>query len=133
VSRPWDDLLVGEELMFRTVEPPRDARFEPLPADLDLRVATALAASGIDRLYAQQGETWEAAARGEDVIVTTATASGKSLAFNLPVLDAIAREPTARALYLYPTKALTQDQARSLARLRLGGVRPAIYDGDTEP
>ena len=67
------------------------------------------------------------------MIVTTATASGKSLAFNLPVLDAIAREPTARALYLYPTKALTQDQARSLARLRLGGIRPAIYDGDTEP
>ena len=90
-------------------------------------------ASGIDGLYAQQAETWEAAARGENVIVTTGTASGKSLAFNLPVLDAIAREPTARALYLYPTKALTQDQARSLARLRLAGVRPAIYDGDTEP
>ena len=67
------------------------------------------------------------------MIVTTGTASGKSLAFNLPVLDRIAREPTARALYLYPTKALTQDQARSLARLRLGGIRPAIYDGDTEP
>ena len=133
LTRPWDDLLFGEELASRTSEPPRDARFEPLPADLDPRVAAALAASGIDRLYAQQGETWEAAARGEDVIVTTATASGKSLAFNLPVLDAIAREPTARALYLYPTKALTQDQARSLARLRLGGIRPAIYDGDTEP
>ena len=65
--------------------------------------------------------------------MTTGTASGKSLAFNLPVLDAIAREPTTRALYLYPTKALTQDQARSLARLRLPGLRPAIYDGDTEP
>ena len=66
------------------------------------------------------------------MIVTTATASGKSLAFNLPVLDAIVREPTSRALYLYPTKALTQDQARSLARFRLPGLRPAIYDGDTE-
>ncbi len=87
-------------------------------------MAAALGESGIDRLYMQQGETWEAAARGENVIVTTGTASGKSLAFNLPVLDAITREPTARAFYLYPTKALTQDQARSLARLRLAGSAP---------
>jgi DEAD/DEAH box helicase domain-containing protein len=64
-------------------------------------------------------------------VVTTGTASGKSLAFNLPVLDAIARDPKIRALYLYPTKALSQDQARALAELRLKGLRPAIYDGDT--
>ena len=61
----------------------------------------------------------------------TGTASGKTLAFNLPVLDAIARDPKARALYLYPTKALAQDQARSLTALGVPGVRPAIYDGDT--
>src|SRR6185312_4666021 len=65
-------------------------------------------------------------------IVTTGTASGKSLAFNLPVLDAIARNPKARAVYLYPTKALGQDQARALAALNVKGLRPAIYDGDTE-
>jgi len=65
------------------------------------------------------------------VVVTSGTASGKSLAFSLPVLDAIAREPGARALFLYPTKALTQDQGRWLARLGLPGLRPAIYDGDT--
>ncbi len=64
-------------------------------------------------------------------MVTTGTASGKSLAFSLPVLDAIARERTARALFLYPTKALAQDQARWLARLGQRGLRPAIYDGDT--
>ena len=64
-------------------------------------------------------------------MVTTGTASGKTLAFNLPVLDAIARDPKTRALYLYPTKALSQDQARALAELRLKGLRPAIYDGDT--
>ena len=97
------------------------------------RFAAALAAAGIDGLYAQQAEAWEAAARGENVIVTTAPPRGSRSRFNLPVLDAIAREPTTRALYLYPTKALTQDQARSLARLRLPGLRPAIYDGDTEP
>jgi DEAD/DEAH box helicase domain-containing protein len=133
VTRPWDDLLAGEELAFRTTEPSRKARLEPLPADLDPRAEAALTRSGIDGLYALQAEAWEAAGRGENVIVTTGTASGKSLAFNLPVLDAIARQPASRALYLYPTKALTQDQARGLARYRLEGLRPAIYDGDTEP
>ena len=128
----WDDLLAGEELAYRTTEPARTARLESLPGGLDRRVAEALAAGGVTGVYAQQAETWEAAARGEDVIVTTATASGKSLAFNLPVLDAVVREPASRALYLYPTKALTQDQARGLGRLRLPGLRPAIYDGDTE-
>ncbi|HLG09805.1 MAG TPA: DEAD/DEAH box helicase [Gaiellaceae bacterium] len=86
---------------------------------------------GVTSLYRHQAEAWEAARRGENVIVTTGTASGKSLAFNLPVLDAIAREPKTRALYLYPTKALAQDQARALTELRLKGLRPAIYDGDT--
>ena len=77
-------------------------------------------------LYAHQAETWEAVARGESVVVTTGTASGKSLAFSLPVLDAIAREPATRALFLYPTKALAQDQARWLASLGLRG--PAARD-----
>jgi DEAD/DEAH box helicase domain-containing protein len=132
VSRAWDDLLSGEELAYRGAEPAAAARLEPLPAGLHPRVLAALEAAGVSGLYAQQAETWEAAGRGENVIVTTGTASGKSLAFNLPVLDAIAGEPTTRALYLYPTKALTQDQARSLAGLRIPGLRPAIYDGDTE-
>ena len=66
-------------------------------------------------------------------MVSTGTASGKTLAFNLPVLNALAADPKHRALYLYPTKALAQDQARSLAAFRLPGLRAAIYDGDTEP
>ncbi|HEY1285680.1 MAG TPA: DEAD/DEAH box helicase, partial [Solirubrobacterales bacterium] len=66
-----------------------------------------------------------------NLVITSGTASGKSLAFNLPVLDGIARDPKRRALYLYPTKALAQDQARKLASLRPPGVREAIYDGDT--
>ena len=84
VTRPWDELLAGEELAYRTTEPPRAARHEPLPAGLDARVVAALTRSGIDGLYTHQSETWEAAGRGENVIVTTGTASGKSLAFNLP-------------------------------------------------
>jgi DEAD/DEAH box helicase domain-containing protein len=127
----WEDLLEGEEIAYRGLEPPRVARTEPLPDDLDPRVASSLVASGVTSLFRHQAETWEAARRGENVVVTTGTASGKSLAFNLPVLDAIAREPKTRVLYLYPTKALAQDQARALGELRVKGLRQAIYDGDT--
>src|SRR5581483_10240519 len=81
--------------------------------------------------YTHQAEAYAAARGGGNVIVTTGTASGKTLAFNLPVLDALAADRHARALYLYPTKALAQDQARSLAALGVPGVRAAIYDGDT--
>ncbi len=127
----WADLLEGEEIAYSGVEPARTARTEPLPDDLDPRVASALVASGVTALYRHQAEAWEAARRGENVVVTTGTASGKSLAFNLPVLDAIAREPKTRALYLAPTKALGQDQARALSELALKGLKPGIYDGDT--
>ncbi|OFW72267.1 MAG: hypothetical protein A2Y55_07075 [Actinobacteria bacterium RBG_16_68_12] len=131
VAPAWADILDGEEIAYRGVEPPRTARTEPLPDNLDPRVASALVATGVTSLYQHQAEAWEAASRGENVVVTTGTASGKSLAFNLPVLDAIARAPKTRALYVYPTKALAQDQARALAGLRLKGLKPAIYDGDT--
>src|SRR5207237_3584412 len=94
-------------------------------------VRAALAARGLDTLYVHQRTVWDAAAAGQHVVVTTGTASGKSLAFNLPVLDAIARQPKFRALYLYPTKALAQDQARALAEIGSPNVRAAIYDGDT--
>ena len=126
-----DELLASPEVVHRSVEPGRQGRSEPLPASLHPSVAAALAGRGVTGLYAHQAETWEAVGRGEHVVVTTGTASGKSLAFSLPVLDAIAREPATRALYLYPTKALAQDQARWLASLGLRGLRPAIYDGDT--
>src|SRR5262245_7448010 len=127
----WEDLLEGEEIAYRGLEPARNARLEPIPADVDPRVVASLAANNVTQVFRHQAETWEAAQRGENVVVTTGTASGKSLAFNLPVLDAIAREPRTRALYLYPTKALAQDQARALGELRLKGLRQAIYDGDT--
>jgi DEAD/DEAH box helicase domain-containing protein len=131
VAASWTDVLDGEEIAYAGVEPAREPTLEPLPDDLDPRVASALVATGVTALYRHQADAWEVARRGENVVVTTGTASGKSLAFNLPVLDAIAREPKTRALYLYPTKALAQDQARSLSELRLKSLRPAIYDGDT--
>src|SRR5205085_12645367 len=123
------ELLHGaEELAYLGDEPARGARTTPLPNELDPRVRDAI---GVDELYAHQRTVWDAAARGEHVVVTTGTASGKTLAFNLPVLDAIARDPKNRALYLYPTKALAQDQFRTLNGYRAVGVKPAIYDGDT--
>ena len=127
----WEPLLDGVEVAYRGVVPGREGRGEPLPGELHPAVADVLRARGVTRLYAHQAETWDAVARAESVVVTTGTASGKSLAFSLPVLDAMAREPAARALFLYPTKALAQDQARWLASLGLKGLRPAIYDGDT--
>ena len=113
-------------------EPARDARTAPFPGELAPKVRAALEARGVHELYEHQLEAWEAAQRGEHVAVVTGTASGKSLAFNLPVLDALAREPKKRAIYLYPTKALAQDQLRSLTDLKVPRVKPAIYDGDTE-
>jgi DEAD/DEAH box helicase domain-containing protein len=127
----WHDLLEGEELAHVELVPAREARFAPLPEGLHPRVRDALGAQGIESLYGHQAEAWEAAARGEHFVVTTGTASGKTLAFNLPVLDALAREPKLRALYLYPTKALAQDQLRALGSFKLPKLRAAIYDGDT--
>src|SRR6185312_12282836 len=121
--------LEGEEIAHVSTEPPRGPRLVPVPEAVDPRVRERLRH---DALFSHQAEAWEAAQRGEHVIVTTGTASGKTLAFNLPVLDALAREPKNRALYLYPTKALAQDQLRSLQALKVPGVRAAIYDGDTE-
>src|SRR5512146_1646293 len=124
----WEKLLQGEELAHLATEAARDARHAPLPEKLDEK---ARAAVGVDRLFTHQRAVWDAAERGEHVLVATGTASGKTLAFNLPVLDAIARDPKVRALYLYPTKALAQDQFRTLSRYPVPRLRPAIYDGDT--
>src|SRR5688572_15169841 len=130
---PWQDVidLGREEQVVREArygaKPPE---IEPLPASLHPRLKEALENSGIDQLYSHQAEAYRAAARGH-TIVTTGTASGKSLAFNLPVLDTLAHDRKARALYLYPTKALAQDQARKLTELKARFLRHAIYDGDT--
>ncbi|MCW3016548.1 MAG: box helicase, partial [Solirubrobacterales bacterium] len=132
---PWHTLLeVGrsdERLVRESLQRPRDAQTVPIPEDLHPLVHEALQRRGITRLYTHQAEAVEAAWDGP-TIVTTGTASGKSLCFTLPTLDVLCRDPKARAIYLYPTKALSQDQARSLHAFGLHQqVRPAIYDGDT--
>jgi DEAD/DEAH box helicase domain-containing protein len=127
----WTELLQGDELAHVETIPGRPARTEPFPAALGPTVREALERRGVESLYTHQAEAWESARRGESFVVTTGTASGKTLAFNLPVLDTLAAEPKNRALYLYPTKALAQDQARALGELAVPRVRAAIYDGDT--
>ncbi|MGH3020588.1 MAG: DEAD/DEAH box helicase [Gaiellaceae bacterium] len=127
----WEGLLEGEELAYQTEIPGREARSAPLP-ELHPGLEAALRERGVESLYSQQAEALAVARRGESFVVSTGTASGKTLAFNLPVLDVLAADPKVRALYLYPTKALAQDQARALGELRLPGLRAAIYDGDTE-
>ena len=133
LESPWsiaiDPARRDGRIVAEGAEEERKARRVGLPASLDPALAAALGAAGIERLYSHQRQAFEAAA--SNLIITSGTASGKSLAFNLPVLDGIAREPKRRALYLYPTKALAQDQARKLGQLRPPGLREAIYDGDT--
>jgi len=130
---PWHDVIDAgrdEQLVREARYGARPPEEEPLPDDLHPELTEALLRTGVDRLYSHQAEALKAAREGH-TIVTTGTASGKSLAFNLPVLDTLAHDRKARALYLYPTKALAQDQARKLAQMQAPFLRHAIYDGDT--
>ncbi|HMD52166.1 MAG TPA: DEAD/DEAH box helicase, partial [Solirubrobacteraceae bacterium] len=134
-TEPWSALLdagAGDgRLVLQANEGPRRAQLVDPPDELHPEVLAALERVGIERLYRHQREAVYAAWSGPSIF-TTGTASGKSLCFNLPTLDVLCRDARARALYLYPSKALAQDQARALAAFGLTKrVRPAIYDGDT--
>ncbi|MBE7480907.1 MAG: DEAD/DEAH box helicase [Polyangiaceae bacterium] len=106
----------------------------PIPADLPPGLRHALGARGVSELYSHQAEAIAAARAGRHVVVATPTASGKSLCFHLPVIEALAQDPTASALFVYPTKALSRDQEHNLRELigEAGLSMPAtVYDGDT--
>src|SRR5215211_7476298 len=119
--------------------PPRPAQTHPFPEDLPSPVKQTLIAAGIHTLYSHQLEAWTHARAGENVILSTGTASGKTLSYNLPVFASLLHRPNARALYLFPTKALAQDQFSNLQslitslQLLVTNSSPsaAIYDGDT--
>jgi DEAD/DEAH box helicase domain-containing protein len=134
LESPWsiaiDPARRDGRIVAESSEEERGAKPLAMPRSLDPGFVESLRAAGIERLYSHQRQALEAAA-SSNLVITSGTASGKSLAFNLPVLDGIARDPKRRALYLYPTKALAQDQARKLGELRPPGLRQAIYDGDT--
>jgi DEAD/DEAH box helicase domain-containing protein len=114
--------------------PPLPADFADFPSDLHPAIVSALAKRGIERLYCHQREAFEKVRAGKNVVVVTPTASGKTLCYNLPVLDRVLREPESRALYLFPTKALSQDQLAELHSFiqDIGAdIRTFTYDGDT--
>ncbi len=134
-TEPWGALLetgrADERLTHQDLYEAREARLVEVPRGLSPQLSSALHAAGITALYGHQAEALDAAFAGP-TIVTTGTASGKSLCFQLPTLEILTTDPRARALYVYPTKALAQDQARSLNAFGLHShIRPAIYDGDT--
>jgi DEAD/DEAH box helicase domain-containing protein len=118
------------------VIPAAAAKFAPLPADLRPELATALAARGIESLYSHQADAYNAVRNGRHLVVVTPTASGKTLCYNLPVLQRLLENPDRRALFVYPTKALAQDQLAELSALKHGlpiDLRVDTYDGDTAP
>jgi len=125
----WHDNITWWEII-----PARPGRYADFPAWLDLRLKSALGTMGIERLYSHQAEAIEAVHRGENPVIVTPTASGKTLCYNLPVLDAVLKDPASRAIYLFPTKALSWDQMselHDLTRTLDAGIRTYTYDGDT--
>lgn len=120
--------------------PARNAKFVPIPEELNSSLAASLKASGIQYLYTHQFVSWQMTKNGQNIVVVSGTASGKSLCYNLPILDHLLLDRDARALYLFPTKALAQDQLFSIESLIPSTIsqipenshfRAAIYDGDT--
>lgn len=111
--------------------PAREARYGGLSIDLHPALQESLVRSGIERLYTHQAAAVNRSLDGAHTTVVTSTASGKTLCYNLPVLHTLLGKPAKRALYLFPTKALAQDQLRKLDDFGLDGIRFGIYDGDT--
>ena len=124
------------EVTLDHVIPAAEARFASLPDDVRPELARALAARGIERLYSHQADAYSAVRNGRHLVVVTPTASGKTLCYNLPVLQRLLERPDRRALYVFPTKALAQDQLAELSALKHGlpiDLRVDTYDGDTSP
>ena len=118
--------------------PGQQGRYAPMPDDVPAALAEALRARGIDRLYSHQAEAWAATQAGRHVVVATPTAPGKSLCYTLPVLSAAitarGKAQASKSLFLFPTKALAQDQVAELLELNAAGglgLRAATFDGDT--
>lgn len=128
------DPLFMENVVRWEVIPAREARYAPFPQALDQRLLPALQRRGIHQLYSHQAHAVQEVLAGRDVVVVTPTASGKTMCYNLPVLSAILQNEDARALYLFPTKALSADQVSELYELieDMGvNIKTCTYDGDT--
>ena len=123
----------ADQIVHLETIPPREARYAEPAQPLQPALRDALSSQGIDALYEHQATALDALAGGSHVVVATGAASGKSLCYQLPILDALLSDRTARSLLLFPTKALAQDQLRGLRGLCQSGVaaRVEIFDGDT--
>ncbi|MDR1429893.1 MAG: DEAD/DEAH box helicase [Spirochaetaceae bacterium] len=132
-----DDPSFAPYIVEKRLLPALPGEYVPLPEELDSRIAGALRDRGLDQLYTHQAEVFSESRKGRNVTVVTPTASGKTLCYNLPVLQALLEDGEARALYLFPTKALSQDQQAELNELVSPGgeaalpVKVSTYDGDT--
>lgn len=128
LKRHYRDRITGELTV-----PARPARYAGFPDELDARIVRALRARGVQRLYHHQRRAWDCVQRARHTALVTPTASGKTLCYNLPVLQGVLGE-RAKALYLFPTKALSQDQVAELCELNEAGdlgLRTFTFDGDT--
>ena len=136
MSAFFDPSEYAGDITLDHVVPASPANFVPLPDDLHPELAQALKRRGVDRLYSHQAEAYTAVRGKRHLVVVTPTASGKTLCYNLPVLQRLLENPERRALYMFPTKALAQDQLAELGALKAGlpiDVRVDTYDGDTPP
>jgi len=132
----FDPAHFDGEVTLDHLIPASPAKFAPMPEDLRPELAAALRGRGIERLYSHQAEAYAAIRSGRHLVVVTPTASGKTLCYNLPVLQRLLEDPERRAIYLFPTKALAQDQLAELGALKHGlpiDLRVDTYDGDTSP
>jgi len=137
----WLGLLRGRQDLMENVtywhtQPARPARVVSLPEFVHPKLAEALRAKGITQLYTHQAASFAAVLAGKHTVTVTPTASGKTLCYNLPVLQTLLGDDSARALYLFPTKALAQDQVaelQELANLMEADIKTHTYDGDTPP
>jgi DEAD/DEAH box helicase domain-containing protein len=112
----------------------KEGKYEEYPKEIHPALVEALKNKGFAQLYSHQHDTWKLIQQGKNAVVVTPTASGKTLCYNLPTLDAILKNPSSRAIYLFPTKALSQDQRAELdetSKLLPQEIRLFTYDGDT--
>ncbi|NSW89394.1 MAG: DEAD/DEAH box helicase [Firmicutes bacterium] len=125
---------IAKNITYWAKIPSREAVYDEFPEDIDLRIKDALRRKGIYRLYSHQATAISEVCSGKNIVVVTPTASGKTMCYNIPVLDAIIKDKEARALFIFPTKALAQDQLAELHELITEAgveIKTYTYDGDT--